>query len=271
LWVKRPISTLEEMKRALQSTTDPAADRAPTGQSPRDGGAKYQDVANRLLGRIEDSEWLPGDRLPSETELAQIYRASVGTIQKALQCLVEDGVLVRRHGSGTFVAVGNVRDEQVRHFRFLSEDEQSILPISIEMISVDRTHEQGPWARFLGREDSYLCVTRRISINREFDIVAETLLSVSRFGAIATLEPVELRHVRDLLAERFHRPTLRVEQTVTVQTLPPRACRHIGAPLGTIGIVWVIRGRTYRDAPLSWQRAFVPPSDHPLLFTAWMQ
>jgi GntR family transcriptional regulator len=249
------------------STRSPeAASRRPP---PADRSAKYRDVADDLLGRVEQGEWRPGDQLPAETELATAYGTSVGTLQKALQLLADDGVLVRRHGSGTFVAIGNVRDEQVRHFRFLSEDEQSILPIAIEAVAVDRVAEQGPWARFLGREDSYVRVMRRISINREFDIAAETLLSASRYGAIAELERTELRHMRDLLSERFHRPTLKVEQTVTVQVLPPRACRLIAAPLNTTGIVWVIRGRTYRDAPLSWQRVFVPPSDHPLLFTAW--
>src|SRR5690606_10143174 len=148
-------------------------------------------------------------------------------LQKALQLLDDDGVLVRRHGSGTFVAIGNVRDERVRHFRFLSEDEQSILPISIEVVAVDRVAEQGPWARFLGPEDSYVRVMRRISINREFDIAAETLLSAGRFGSIAELDAGELRHLRDLLSDRFHRPTLKIEQTVTVQVLPPRACRLI--------------------------------------------
>ncbi len=233
------------------------------------GGPKYRDLADRLLTRIEAGEWTPGDQLPAETELAQAYEASVGTIQKALQQLADDGVLVRRHGSGTFVAVGNTRDEQVRHFRFLAEDERSVLPVTIETISADMLGEQGPWARFLGAEASYVRVLRRITVNNEFEIVSEVLLSGRHFGSIAKLDPTELSHVRDLLSSRFHRPTLKVEQTVSVQVLPPRACRLMSVPPGTTGLVWVIRARTYRDAPLSWQRVFVPPSDHPLLFTAW--
>jgi GntR family transcriptional regulator len=167
LSVKNRLGTLEKM-RTLHRALDGRAGAPFRNRGER--AVKYQDVADRMLGRIEASEWHPGDQLPSENELARMYRASVGTIQKALQRLVEDGVLVRRHGSGTFVAVGNIRDEQVRHFRFLSEDERSILPISIEMISVKRVGEQGPWAPFLGDEPSYLCVTRRISINHEFEI-----------------------------------------------------------------------------------------------------
>jgi len=243
---------------------------APARRPAKPAGAKkYRDLADSLLTRIEAGEWRPGDQLPAETELASLYKASVGTVQKALQQLVDEGVLIRRHGSGTFVAIGNVRDEQVRHFRFLAEDEESVLPITIETVSVDMLGEPGPWARFLGVEPSYVRVLRRIGINNEFEIVSEVLLSGRHFGQIVKLAPEELRHVRDLLSARYHRPTLKVEQTVSVQVLPPRASRLISVSPGTTGLVWVIRGRTYRDAPLSWQRVFVPPSDHPLLFTAW--
>ena len=114
----------------------PRPHRTPSSRPPAkpSGATKYRDLADNLLTRIEAGEWKPGDQIPAETELASVYGASVGTVQKALQQLGDDGVLVRRHGSGTFVAIGNVRDEQVRHFRFLAEDEQSILPITIEAI-----------------------------------------------------------------------------------------------------------------------------------------
>jgi GntR family transcriptional regulator len=245
-------------------------DLAPPGPFPgRGAGTKYRDLADRLLTRIESGDWAPGDQLPPETELAATYGTSVGTVQKALQQLVDSSVLVRRIGSGTFVAVGNVRDERIRHFRFLAEDEQTILPVAIEAVSVDMIAERGPWARFLGDDDSFVRVVRRITVNDEFDLASEIILGGRVFGSIFGMDPKELGNVRDLLSVRFNRPTLKVEQTVSVQVLPPRACRLMGISPGTTGLVWIICGRTYRDAPLSWQRVFVPPSDHPLLFTAW--
>jgi GntR family transcriptional regulator len=235
----------------------------------RGAGTKYRDLADSLLTRIESGEWSAGDQLPPETELAATYGTSVGTVQKALQQLVDSSVLTRRIGSGTFVAVGNIRDEQIRHFRFLAEDEKTILPVAIEAVAVDMIAEQGPWARFLGAEDSFVRVVRRITVNEEFDVVSEVVLSGRLFGSIFGMDRKELGNVRDLLSARFNRPTLKVEQTVSVQVLPPRACRLMAISPGTTGLVWIICGRTYRDAPLSWQRVFVPPSDHPLLFTAW--
>ncbi len=44
------------------------------------------------------------DRLPSESQLAAEHHASVGTVRKALNNLVSEKIIYRRHGQGTFVA-----------------------------------------------------------------------------------------------------------------------------------------------------------------------
>lgn len=45
-----------------------------------------------------------GDALPSERDLCTILGASRVTVRKAIGLLIEDGMLTRRHGSGTFVS-----------------------------------------------------------------------------------------------------------------------------------------------------------------------
>ena len=45
----------------------------------------------------------PGDRLPSERELSGRWKAARMTVRKATDALVEEGLVVRRHGSGTYV------------------------------------------------------------------------------------------------------------------------------------------------------------------------
>lgn len=54
----------------------------------------------------------PGDALPSERDLAIMADVSRVTVRKAVQKLVEKGLLVQRHGSGTFVAPAVERVEQ---------------------------------------------------------------------------------------------------------------------------------------------------------------
>ena len=54
----------------------------------------------------------PGDALPSERDIAVKAEVSRVTVRKAVQDLVRGGVLIQRHGSGTFVAPKMERVEQ---------------------------------------------------------------------------------------------------------------------------------------------------------------
>lgn len=226
---------------------------------------KYRQIADMLLARIEDGKWKPGELLPSEAELAQALPASLGTIQKALNQLAGQGVLVREQGKGTFVIRARPPDRYLRHFRFVAEDGTTLLPAYVRMLSVDLTAERGPWARVLGEEDDYVHLRRVMNINGEFEVFSEIYLSGRRFGALAALDLQELAgtSIRDLLSDHFNAPTLGVEQTFRCMMLPPRVCIEIGVPQGTVGIVWEIAGRSYRELPVTFQRVYVPPVDRP--------
>ena len=64
----------------------------------------YKEVKRVLTHSLAQGEWQPGEALPSEAKLAQRYGVSIGTLRKAIDELVAEGVVVRRQGSGTFIA-----------------------------------------------------------------------------------------------------------------------------------------------------------------------
>jgi GntR family transcriptional regulator len=227
---------------------------------------KYARIADAILARIEAGDWAPGDRLPAETELARAMEASLGTIQRALQTLAERGVLIRQHGRGTFVGGGRAPADDLRHFRFLSESGDAVLPVYARMLAIETTSEQGPWQSFLGPQPGYLRLSRVLNVAGEFDIASEIYLPGPRFAALADQPPGSLDGVliRDFLAAKFNAPTLEVEQQLTMAVLPPRACNLVKVPRGSLGLVWLIMGRSYRGQPITWQRAFVPPVDRAL-------
>ncbi len=64
----------------------------------------YLRLRRLLRQRVENGALGPGHALPSERELAEQLSISRVTVRKAIEGLVEDGVLVQRRGAGTFVA-----------------------------------------------------------------------------------------------------------------------------------------------------------------------
>ncbi len=64
----------------------------------------YLQLEDLLRQQIETGQLNPGDRMPSEMELAAMYGISRMTARRATDSLVTDGLLLRQPGKGTFVA-----------------------------------------------------------------------------------------------------------------------------------------------------------------------
>lgn len=82
------------------------------GFQERYDGPLYMKLKQAVEAAIEAEELLQGDALPAERDISDTYGVSRVTVRKAIDRLVEDGVLVRRHGSGTFVAAPVQRMDQ---------------------------------------------------------------------------------------------------------------------------------------------------------------
>ena len=76
------------------------------------GGPLYLQLKRWIEDAVARGAIKPGDALPSERDLAAKVDVSRVTVRKAVQHLVRDGILVQRHGSGTFVAAQPHRVEQ---------------------------------------------------------------------------------------------------------------------------------------------------------------
>jgi len=68
------------------------------------GGPIYQVIVRDITDQIAQGGLKPGDRLESELSLAERYGVSRMTLRQALGELESSGLVVRRHGSGTFVS-----------------------------------------------------------------------------------------------------------------------------------------------------------------------
>lgn len=64
----------------------------------------YSQIEVHLRSIIQSGEFAPGDRLPSESELARKFRTTRTTVRQALTRLVFEGLITRHVGRGSFVA-----------------------------------------------------------------------------------------------------------------------------------------------------------------------
>lgn len=69
----------------------------------------HKKVATLISKEIVNGQFLPGDKLPSEHELAQIFDVSRNVVREAIACLRSDGVVISRQGLGAFVVQPELR------------------------------------------------------------------------------------------------------------------------------------------------------------------
>ncbi|WP_066187893.1 MULTISPECIES: GntR family transcriptional regulator [Gracilibacillus] len=63
----------------------------------------YKEVANKIKEDIISSQLVAGDMIPSEAKLSEMYQASRVTIRHAIKLLIDENLLYRIHGSGTYI------------------------------------------------------------------------------------------------------------------------------------------------------------------------
>jgi len=75
------------------------------GMTINPGAAEFphRQIAGQLRARINRGDWAPGERLPSIPALATQFGVAKQTVQRTIDQLRIEGLLITRPGSGTFV------------------------------------------------------------------------------------------------------------------------------------------------------------------------
>ncbi|MBN2021572.1 MAG: GntR family transcriptional regulator [Pirellulales bacterium] len=68
-----------------------------------DARPKYERLRNLIAAEVNAGRLKPGEALPSEQHLAELFQIARTTVRQALAELEEDGLVHRRHGTGTFI------------------------------------------------------------------------------------------------------------------------------------------------------------------------
>jgi GntR family transcriptional regulator len=63
----------------------------------------HRQIAEQLKARIRRGDWAPGERLPSIPAIAEMYGVAKQTVQRTIDQLRIEGLLITKPGSGTYV------------------------------------------------------------------------------------------------------------------------------------------------------------------------
>lgn len=230
-------------------------------------GPKYVSLRNALAAAISEGYWPPGSKLPTEAQLAAHTPYSLGTVQRALRELVEQGLVQRRRGYGTVVADSRHQLESPWHCRFLSDDGKSFLPVYAVVLDRTLTRRRGPWSAPLRQGDQdVIRIDRRMVINNEFDVYSRFFVLADRFPEFMEIPLNNLMgaNLKVLIVRSAGRPLTALKEHVRQLELPGYVCKAIQVPQGTTGLLVQCTAYAGDDAPMYYQEMYIPPTERRL-------
>lgn len=210
----------------------------------------YLQIIDLLVSRISNGDWAPGDLIPSEMKLASELSVSQGTVRKAITELVENRVLVRKQGKGTFVS--NHDDHRALfHFFHISDDHGSkVLPISTVLSFKQKTASRYEVETLQLPEESQVFRIERVrNIAGKPTIVESITLPATPFAGMTDIDPSELPNTLYQLYEKEFGITIHsaIEKlrAVMAKTREAKVLNvEVGAPLLEIERVALTLDRT---------------------------
>jgi GntR family transcriptional regulator len=145
--------------------------------------AAYQEVKQKITEDLVRGRYPMGQALPAEKDLANELDVSIGTLRKAVDELVAEGIVVRRQGRGTYVAEHDAKRLLYYFFHVARWDADKKTYPRVETVSFGAAHASKEEGLKLGIEEgsSVWRIVTRLYLEDECVMVDHIALDKRRF------------------------------------------------------------------------------------------
>jgi GntR family transcriptional regulator len=194
----------------------------------------YIQIADQLISQIESGELQPGSQLTPERQLSTQMQVNRMTLRRALQVLQAQGLLVRKHGIGTFIADRKIDRQMETIFRFTSGMQNKGLNPGTKLIWVDVIPADPKIAEDLAlhSSDQVFDILRLRSINQEPVMLESYKISLSRFPHLDRFN-LEARSIYEIFETEFGVNINRSRQSFEPITATRYEAELLGIEVGT--------------------------------------
>ncbi|MEO8646051.1 GntR family transcriptional regulator [Pseudomonas sp.] len=217
----------------------------------------YQRLRDHLAEQIANNRWRPGEAIPTEAALSAEYQLSTGTVRKAVDALVSEGILERQQGRGTFIRRPQFQSSLFRFFRFQTASGERQVPES-RILSIEPVAAPSAVAQALGLpvESPVIRIVRVRLLDVQPVLAEEIWLPRNRFEAL--LE-IDLSRKGPLLYPIYEEVCAQVvayaEETLTAESVNEVHARLLQVPINSPVVVIERLARDYAGTPLEWRRS----------------
>ena len=218
----------------------------------------YHQLYEIVRGEILGKKWLPGDMLPPESELIETYQVSRTTVRQVLDMLVNEGLIYRQRGRGTFVAHPTVEQAMVRIVGFDEDMRQRELEPSTRVLSGELVSAPEDVAELLEIEPGEeLARLERLRLADGEPICVEEAYLLHRYcPGVLEAEDYAAVSLREALDRNHGIRLSRAKQAIRATPASERLAEALGVPVGS-ALLYVERvSYSQQDLPVEVLRLY---------------
>ena len=197
-----------------------------------EGIPRYVQIRKSLRKAIVEKSLYPGEKLPAEDELAAQYGVSRMTVRQGILDLIDEGVIYRRHGVGTFVAQPQVERDHTRLTNFFETAAAHGIEASIRVLIADILPARLKVANALALKEGELVI--RIKTLRFSDGIPVTIHDAHfpyKLFPQLIQEDLEAQHVWTYIEQYGYR-IKRAIQRLEAREADDELAQHLGIETG---------------------------------------
>ena len=224
----------------------------------------YQQIKSLILQALEAQEWLPGQAIPSEQELAVRFRVSQGTVRKAIDELASENILLRRQGKGTFVASHHDPRALFRFLRLVPLSGGVSQPVSVPL-ECWRARAGQEAARNLGvAMGSSIIIVRRLLKFADKPVVVDEMYLPGEIFQSLSLEMLQDwdGSLYSLFETRFGVRMIRASERIRAVAAERATAEMLGVKEYTPLLSVERIAYTYGDKAVEWRRGLYSTAEH---------
>lgn len=224
----------------------------------------YRQIKVLITQDLQSGVWKPGEMIPSEFELAERFKASQGTVRKAIDELAAENLVVRRQGKGTFVAT---HTEQTTRYRFLrlAADDGSGRGLERRLLECRRMRASAEIAHALElKSGDPVVFVRRLLLDLQRPVVLDEIWLPGRlFKDLSAQRLADYKGPMYALFEAaFGVQMLRAEEKIRAVAATPAAAEWLAVAAGAPLLSVERRSLTYGERPVELRRGLYRTDAH---------
>ncbi|MFZ5819967.1 MAG: GntR family transcriptional regulator [Chloroflexota bacterium] len=213
----------------------------------------YHQIVENLRELIQTGQIVAGEMIPSEWDLSETYGVSRLTVRRAMDDLVRDGLLIRKHGVGTFVGHTSVAQIYPSELSFTRNMEQIGRNPASKIISLGALPAAPEIALRLGIETGdpvFELVRVRLADDQPL-ILETTYISAARFPGLAGAD-LAGGSLYSFLSAYYQVDITALDHVLEPTLLTDREAALLEVDPGEPAILSEMVGRTAEGAPVEY-------------------